>query len=125
MVGLTSWQALKERANLKPGQKVFISRRLGWNWHVCNPARKISWARVANTTRHGKLSIWCDFGADEVVDYKKQEFEDVLRDYDAGLAPSGAMCQKALSNSQAKELYRFAHRTAGCRVRARSRGMNF
>ncbi|MFP3534756.1 NADP-dependent oxidoreductase, partial [Burkholderia sp. SIMBA_042] len=24
MVGLTSWQALKERANLQPGQKVFI-----------------------------------------------------------------------------------------------------
>src|SRR5437667_10576246 len=32
MVGLTSWQALKERAKLKPGQKVFIparSRRIG------------------------------------------------------------------------------------------------
>ncbi len=45
------------------------------------------------------MSLWSDsLGADDVVDYKKQEFEDVLRDYDAGL---GTVRADALEKSAA------------------------
>jgi NADPH:quinone reductase-like Zn-dependent oxidoreductase len=42
-------------------------------------------AKVGTTTSTGNVDLVRSLGADEVIDYKKQEFEDVLRDYDAVL----------------------------------------
>ena len=42
-------------------------------------------AKVATTTSTGNVDLVRSLGADEVIDYKKQEFEEVLRDYDAVL----------------------------------------
>ena len=85
MVGLTSWQALKERARLKPGQKVFIPAGAGGIGTVAIQLAKYLGAMVATTTSTGNMDLVRSLGADEVIDYKKQEFEDVLRDYDAVL----------------------------------------
>ena len=40
-------------------------------------------AKVGTTTSTGNVDLMRRLGADEVIDYTKQEFEDVLRDYDA------------------------------------------
>lgn len=85
MVGLTSWQALKERANLKPGQKVFIPAGSGGIGTFAIQLAKYLGAKVGTTTSTANVDLVRSLGADEVVDYKKQEFEDVLRDYDAVL----------------------------------------
>jgi NADPH:quinone reductase-like Zn-dependent oxidoreductase len=85
MVGLTSWQALKERANLKPGQKVFIPAGSGGIGTFAIQLAKALGARVGTTTSTGNADLVRNLGADEVVDYKRQEFEDILRDYDAVL----------------------------------------
>lgn len=85
MVGLTSWQALKERARLKPGQKVFIPAGSGGIGTFAIQLAKYLGAKVGTTTSTGNVDLVRSLGADEVVDYKKQEFEDVLRDYDAVL----------------------------------------
>ncbi|MEQ1576172.1 MAG: NADP-dependent oxidoreductase [Hyphomicrobium sp.] len=85
MVGLTSWQALKERANLKPGQKVFIPAGSGGIGTFAIQLAKHLGAKVGTTTSTANLDLVRNLGADEVVDYKKQEFEEVLRDYDAVL----------------------------------------
>ena len=85
MVGLTSWQALKERANLKPGQKVFIPAGSGGIGSFAIQLAKHLGAKVGTTTSTANVDLVRSLGADEVVDYKKQEFEDVLRDYDAVL----------------------------------------
>jgi NADPH:quinone reductase-like Zn-dependent oxidoreductase len=85
MVGLTSWQALKERANLKPGQKAFIPAGSGGVGTFAIQLAKYLGAKVGTTTSTANLDLVRSLGADEVVDYKKQEFEDVLRDYDAVL----------------------------------------
>ncbi|HEY6896415.1 MAG TPA: NADP-dependent oxidoreductase [Rhodocyclaceae bacterium] len=85
MVGLTSWQALKERARLKPGQKVFIPAGAGGIGTFAIQLAKHLGAKVGTTTSTGNVNLVQSLGADEVVDYKKQEFEDVLRDYDAVL----------------------------------------
>src|SRR5213083_1997489 len=85
MVGLTSWQALKERAKLKPGQKVFIPAGSGGIGTFAIQLAKHLGAKVGTTTSTGNMELVKSLGADEVIDYKKQEFEKVLRDYDAVL----------------------------------------
>jgi NADPH:quinone reductase-like Zn-dependent oxidoreductase len=85
MVGLTSWQALKERAKLKPGQKVFIPAGSGGIGTFAIQFAKYLGAKVGTTTSTGNVDLVRSLGADEVIDYKKQEFDEVLRDYDAVL----------------------------------------
>lgn len=83
MVGLTSWQALKERAKLKLGQKVFIPAGSGGIGTFAIQLAKHLGAKVGTTTSTANVDLVRSLGADEVIDYKKQEFEEVLRDYDA------------------------------------------
>ena len=85
MVGLTSWQALKERVNLQPGQKVFIPAGSGGIGTFAIQLAKWLGATVGTTTSTGNVDLVRSLGADEVVDYKKQQFETVLRGYDAVL----------------------------------------
>jgi NADPH:quinone reductase-like Zn-dependent oxidoreductase len=85
MVGLTAWQALKERAGLRAGQKVFIPAGSGGIGTFAIQLAKVLGATVGTTTSTGNVDFVRALGADEVVDYKTQAFEDVLRDYDAVL----------------------------------------
>jgi NADPH:quinone reductase-like Zn-dependent oxidoreductase len=85
MVGLTTWQALIERARVKPGQKVFIPAGSGGIGTFAIQLAKHLGAKVGTTTSTGNVELVRSLGADEIVDYKKQEFEKVLRDYDAVL----------------------------------------
>lgn len=85
MVGLTSWQALKEQAHLRAGQKVFIPVGAGGIGTFAIQLAKHLGAKVGTTTSTGNVALVRSLGADEVVDYKKQEFENVLRGYDAVL----------------------------------------
>jgi NADPH:quinone reductase-like Zn-dependent oxidoreductase len=85
MVGLTSWQALKERVKLRPGQKVFIPAGSGGIGTFAIQLAKHLGARVGTTTSTGNVELVRGLGADEIVDYKQQEFEKVLRGYDAVL----------------------------------------
>jgi NADPH:quinone reductase-like Zn-dependent oxidoreductase len=85
MVGLTSWQALKDRARLKSGQKVFIPAGSGGIGTFAIQLAKYLGAKVGTTTSTGNVDMVRSLGADEVIDYKKEEFEDVVRDYDAML----------------------------------------
>ena len=85
MVGLTSWQALKERIGLRAGQKMFIPAGSGGIGTFAIQLAKLLGAKVGTTTSTGNVDLVRGLGADEVVDYKKQAFETVLRDYDAAL----------------------------------------
>ena len=85
MVGLTTWQALKERVELQAGQKVFITAGSGGIGTFAIQLAKLMGAKVGTTTSTGNVELVRSLGADEVVDYKKQAFETVLRGYDAVL----------------------------------------
>ncbi|MDE2155728.1 MAG: NADP-dependent oxidoreductase [Xanthomonadaceae bacterium] len=85
MVGLTSWQALKERANLRAGQKVFVPAGSGGIGTFAIQLAQHLGAKVGTTTSTGNVQLVRSLGADEVVDYKKQEFEKVLHGYDVVL----------------------------------------
>jgi NADPH:quinone reductase-like Zn-dependent oxidoreductase len=97
MVGLTSWQALTERAQIKPGQKVFIPAGSGGIGTFAIQLAKHLEAKVGTTTSTGNVDLVQSLGADEVIDYKKQEFEEVLRDYDVVLGTvRGDVIEKSL-----------------------------
>lgn len=82
MVGLASWQALKERAGLQPGQKVFIPAGSGGIGTFAIQLAKYFGAHVGTNTSTANVEWVRSLGADEVIDYKKQAFERVLSGYD-------------------------------------------
>ncbi len=97
MVGLTSWQALRERMALRRGQKVFIPAGSGGiGTFAIQLARQLG-AKVGTTVSTGNIELVRGLGADEIVDYKKQEFEQVLQGYDAVLGTvKGDALEKSL-----------------------------
>lgn len=82
MVGLTSWQAMKERAGLRPGQRVFIPAGSGGIGSFAIQLAKQFGAKVGTTTSTSNIAMVQALGADEAIDYKKQSFEKELREYD-------------------------------------------
>ena len=85
LVGLTAWQALIEKANLKKGQKVFIQAGSGGVGTFAIQLAKHVGATVATTTSTANVELVKSLGADVVIDYKKDDFERLLRDYDVVL----------------------------------------
>jgi alcohol dehydrogenase len=85
LVGLTGWQALVERANLKKGQRVLIHAGSGGVGTFGIQLAKHVGATVATTTSTANVALVRSLGADVVIDYKKEDFSHVLRDYDVVL----------------------------------------
>ncbi len=89
LVALTAWQVLVETANVKPGQKVFIQAGSGGVGSVAIQLAKHLGAFVATTTSTANVEWAKALGADVAIDYKKQDFADVLHDYDVVLNSLG------------------------------------
>jgi len=89
LVGLTSWQALVERANLRPGQKILIHAGAGGVGTFAIQLAKHLGAHVATTASTAKVDLAKSLGADLVIDYTKQAFETMLHDYDVVLDTVG------------------------------------
>src|SRR6201997_2986105 len=85
LVGLTAWQALVEMAELKPGQKVFIQAGTGGVGTFAIQLAKHLGATVATTASAANFDLVKTLGADVLIDYKTEDFETVLNDYDVVL----------------------------------------
>lgn len=97
LVGLTAWQALVEVAQLKKGQKVFIQAGSGGVGTFAIQLAKHLGATVATTTSTANVALVKRLGADVVIDYKTQDFEAHLRDYDVVLhSQDSAALEKSL-----------------------------
>jgi NADPH:quinone reductase-like Zn-dependent oxidoreductase len=85
LVALAAWQALVEEAQVKQGQKVLIHAGAGGLGSTVIQLAKHLGAYVA-TTANGKDAVKLrDLGADEVIDYTKADFAEVLSGYDVVL----------------------------------------
>lgn len=82
LVALTVWQAFVEKAKLRKGQKVFIQAGSGGVGTIAIQLAKHLGATVATTTSANNLELVKSLGADIVIDYKTQDFETILNDYD-------------------------------------------
>ncbi len=96
LVALTAWQALVEIAQVKAGQKVFIHAGAGGVGTIAIQLAKYLGAFVATTTSTANVDFVKSLGADVVIDYKKQNFADELKDYDVVL---NSLDKKTLLNS--------------------------
>lgn len=104
LVALTAWQALVEKAKLKKGQKVFIQAGSGGVGTFAIQLAKHLGATVATTTSTTNVALVKSLGVDVVIDYKTQDFEDVLRDYDVVLnSQDGKTLEKSCACSRAAE----------------------
>ena len=97
LVSLAAWQALVDRAHLKPGQKVLVHAGSGGLGSTVIQLAKHLGATVATTASGQNAELVRRLGADIVVDYKK-DFADVLSGYDVVLdSLGGENLQKSLT----------------------------
>jgi alcohol dehydrogenase len=89
LVALTAWQALVERGNLRPGQRVLIHAGAGGVGTVAIQLAKHLGAMVATTVSAGNVDFVRELGADFVIDYRSQDFEQLLDGYDLVLDSLG------------------------------------
>ena len=123
LVSLAAWQALVDRAHLKPGQKVLIHAGSGGLGSTVIQLAKHLGATVATTASGKNAELVRSLGADVVVDYKKQNFADVLSGYDVVLdSLGGAKPREVPHRPQARRTGDQRHRPAGRRVRQAARG---
>jgi len=82
-VGVSASQALKENIKLSSGQKILIHGGAGGIGSIAIQLAKYLGAYVATTTSANDKQFVQELGADVVIDYRTQTFEDLLQDYDA------------------------------------------
>ncbi len=94
LAALTAWQALFDVAKLKEGQTVLIHAGAGGVGHFAVQFARIKGARVIATASAANADFLKSLGADEVIDYKSQKFEELVKDVDVVLDPIGGDTQE-------------------------------
>jgi alcohol dehydrogenase len=83
LVGVSALQALTTHINLQSEQKIFIHGGAGGIGTIAIQIAKNIGAYVATTATGEGIDFVKQLGADEVIDYKVQDFTELLHDYDA------------------------------------------
>jgi alcohol dehydrogenase len=83
LVGVSAWQALVENMKLSKDQKILIHGGAGGIGSIAIPLAKNLGAYVATTASSDDKQFVQSLGADKIIDYKSQDFEDLVHDYDA------------------------------------------
>jgi len=94
VIAVTAWQALFEQARVGQGQSVLIHGAAGNVGAYAVQFAKQSGARVIATAGTGDVEIVRRLGADEVIDYKTQRFEDAVQDIDVVIDLVGGETQE-------------------------------
>ncbi|WP_259665748.1 zinc-binding dehydrogenase [Rhizobium binae] len=82
LAGITAWQGLFDHGRLQSGQRVLIHGGAGGVGHFAVQFAKAEGAWVATTVSSSDIDFVTDLGADEVIDYKRENFEDVVEPVD-------------------------------------------
>ncbi|MGE7889550.1 NADP-dependent oxidoreductase [Bacillus cereus] len=83
LVGLTSYQALHDIMHLQKGQKILIHAGSGGVGTFAIQLAKIIGATVTTTASEAGSDLVKSLGADEIINYKTEKFEDILTNFDA------------------------------------------
>ncbi|HHK5548061.1 TPA: NADP-dependent oxidoreductase [Bacillus thuringiensis] len=83
LVGLTSYQTLHDIMQLQKGQKILIHAGSGGVGTFAIQLAKIMGAIVTTTASEAGANLVTSLGADEIINYKTEKFEDILKNYDA------------------------------------------
>jgi len=93
LAGLTAWQGLFDHGLLKSGQKVLIHAAAGGVGTYAVQFAKWKGAHVIGTASSANIDFLKRLGADEVIDYKMEDFESILSDVDLVLDTIGGDTQ--------------------------------
>lgn len=94
LVALTAWQALFEAANLSAKQIVLIHGAAGGVGHIALQLARWKGAYVIGTCSSRNVNFLSEIGADEIVNYKSNKFENVIKDVDVVLDTVGGKTWK-------------------------------
>jgi len=94
LAGLTAWQGLFDHGKLEKGQKVLIQAGSGGVGSYAVQLAKWKGAYVIATASEKSTELVKQLGADEVIDYKKEKFEDKVKEADLVLDLIGGDTQK-------------------------------
>lgn len=83
LTGLSALQAITDHIKLQAGQKILIHGGAGGIGSAAIQLAKHLGAYVATTATGAGLDFAKSLGADEIIDYESQAFDDMLHDYDA------------------------------------------
>ncbi len=83
LVGVSAIQALEQHINLTKGQKILIHGGAGGIGSIAIQLAKYKGAYVATTASSEDIEFVKSLGADEVIDYEKEKFEEKLSGFDA------------------------------------------
>lgn len=85
LAGLTALQALRDELAVRPGARLFISGGAGGVGTLAIQLAKHFGAEVTTTASPRGEALVRRLGADRVIDYTREDFAEVLKDYDAVL----------------------------------------
>ena len=94
LAGLTAWQALFDYGKLQQGQKVLIHAASGGVGTFAVQFAKWKGAYVIGTTSKENMDFVKKLGADKVIDYKNEKFEEKLKNIDLVIDLIGGDTQK-------------------------------
>jgi alcohol dehydrogenase len=83
LVGVSAWQALVENIGLSKDQKILIHGGAGGIGSIAIQLAKHLGAFVATTVSTSDKQFVQELGADQIIDYNTENFEDIVHDYDA------------------------------------------
>lgn len=83
LVGVSAWQALVEHIRLSKDKKVLVQGGAGGIGSIAIQLAKHLGAFVATTVSTDDKQFVQELGTDQVIDYKTENFEDIVHDYDA------------------------------------------
>lgn len=93
LAGATAWQGLFDHGGMKAGERVLIHGGSGGVGGFAVQFAKAHGAHVIATASGDGVALVKTYGADEVVDYKQQKFEEVATDIDLVLDLIGGETQ--------------------------------
>jgi NADPH:quinone reductase-like Zn-dependent oxidoreductase len=93
LAALTAWQALVNQGDLSDGQSVLIHGGSGGVGSFAIQIAKARGAKVYATASARNQEFMKQLGADVVIDYKSQRFEEIAKDIDVVLDPIGGETQ--------------------------------
>ena len=104
VAAITALQGLRDKGTLEPGQKVLVNGASGGvGTFAVQIAKALGAAHVTGVCSTGKVELVRSLGADDVVDYTKQDFTRTGERYDVLLDIAGnrsfSECRRVLSRT--------------------------
>jgi len=90
LAALTAWQLLKYRSGIKKGSAVLVHAAAGGVGHFAVQMAKYMGANVAATSSSANIGFLSELGVMHHVDYEKDRFEEMLRNFDFVLDAIGS-----------------------------------